>query len=94
MVKSNQIELGSECEDTITGFKGVVVAATVFMQGCRRLMVQPQTLFEGKPIEAMYFDEPQLKVLRTPAQMKVKEGSKKTGGPHGLDHPSRISSRR
>lgn len=60
---SEHINLGDTVRDTITGFEGVVIAATEFMYGCRRLSVQPKELKDGQLREAETFDELQLEVV-------------------------------
>lgn len=76
MVK--QIQLGDVAKDTISGFSGVVVAATEWLHGCRRIALQPQKLNkDGEPIETKTFDEPQ--VVRMKA--KAHKGTSDTGGP-------------
>lgn len=73
------IRIGETAKDSITGFKGVVTARTEYLNGCARLAVQPTKLGkDGKPIEAQYFDEPQLVVI--PA--KRRKRTTDTGGPH------------
>ena len=72
------VELGQEVKDTVTGFKGIAIATTTFLYGCRRVSVQPKMDKEGKIPEAQVFDEPQLECL----EKKVSSGSRKTGGPH------------
>lgn len=72
------IELGDEVQDTITGFKGTVVAITKWISGCDRINVQPRVGKDGKIPDSCAFDEPQVKVLK---KKKAKEGSHKTGGP-------------
>lgn len=73
-----RIELGDHAKDTITGFNGIVVGDTQWLHGCRRLSLQPKDLKDGKPIDMLSFDEPQL-VLVEPEAQPV--GSRKTGGP-------------
>lgn len=71
--------LGDEVKDTITGFKGIVVARTEWLNGCARVTVQPQKLkSDGTPVESQTFDEFQLVVLKS-AKMAV--GRRDTGGP-------------
>lgn len=77
MSTNQRIELGDEAVDLITGFSGVVVADTKWLHGCRRLTIQPRELKDGKPVEPMSFDEPQLR----PVRVKVAETTGKTGGP-------------
>lgn len=75
---SFKISLGSEVEDKVTGFKGVVVARTEWHYGCRRYTVQPKgTNKEGKQFEAASFDEDALKVTKA---FKV-DTTINTGGP-------------
>jgi hypothetical protein len=71
------IDLGDVARDTVTGFEGVVVAKTKWLHGCERLTLQPRVLHEGKPIESMTFDLPQLALVG----QKVAEGTSATGGP-------------
>ena len=55
--------LGDRVQDQITKLTGVVVSTTDWLYGCRRIGVQPEDLKEGKPVEAMHFDEAQLVVV-------------------------------
>jgi hypothetical protein len=57
------IGLGDVARDRITGFQGVVVCISQWLHGCRRMTLQPQDLWEGKPVESSSFDEPQLERL-------------------------------
>ena len=56
-------ELGSEVKDKITGFVGIVVARTAWINGCTRYGVQSRELKDGKPIDAEWFDEQSLVVF-------------------------------
>ena len=72
-------QLGDKVKDSITGFTGVVVASTTWINGCTRLTVQPSGMTkEGKIFETETFDDTQLLVI-TPK--KVKEGNHEKGGP-------------
>lgn len=73
-----RIELGDEAKDSITGFSGIVIGDTTWLHGCRRLTVQPKTLKDGKPLDPLSFDEPQLVLVKKKA---VAPGSRETGGP-------------
>lgn len=62
--KQPPIRLGDHVKDTITGFHGVVVAVTLWLNGCRRMTVQPRDLTEkGSMPMSESFDEGQLVVL-------------------------------
>lgn len=59
-----EIKLGDVAKDTITGFEGVVVARTEWLNNCVRLSLQPKKLQDnGKPIDSETFDETQLVVV-------------------------------
>lgn len=84
MIKVN-VQLGDEARDTVSGFAGVCVARTEWLNGCWRMTLQPKALDkDGKPCEAQTFDDFQLEVT-TPRRQPV--GSKETGGPR--DEPWR-----
>ena len=90
-----RIGLGQEVRDEVTGFKGIAVSRTEFLQGCCRIEVQPKTDKDGKLQELGTFDEPQLEVIgRGILPEVVKE--KELGGPHKGNNPPQhnISSRR
>ena len=61
--KQAEIKLGSRVRDTITGLEGVAVARCVYLFGCVRISIQPSTLHDGKPLDWVSIDEPQLEVL-------------------------------
>lgn len=82
----SEINLGDIAKDTITGFEGVVIGDTKWLHGCRRLTIQPRELKDGKPVEAMSFDEPQMVLV----QAKVAKGTSDTGGPR--PEPVRVAS--
>jgi hypothetical protein len=58
-----QIELGDEAEDTITGYRGVVVAYTTWLNKCRRVTIQSRELRDGKPLDTQVFDIEQLALV-------------------------------
>jgi hypothetical protein len=71
------MNLGDKLRDRVTGFEGIAVARTEWLNGCVRFAIQPHQLHEGKVIDATYFDAEQLEVVEAKAvQLKVKE----TGG--------------
>ncbi len=77
------IKIGDTARDSVTGFEGMVVALTQWLHGCTRVTLQPQKLHDGKPIEAITFDLPQLVLVRA----KDHQPLRKTGGPR--PEPSR-----
>ncbi len=85
MTTEANVQLGDLAEDTVTGFEGVCVARTEWLNGCWRMTLQPKALDkDGKPCAAETFDDFQLRVVRAKTQPV---GSKETGGPR--DAPPR-----
>lgn len=71
------LKLGCVAKDTITGFEGVVIAITNWMNGCVRVTIQPKTLDNGKPIESHTFDVEQLEVVES----TFRKAATQKGGP-------------
>lgn len=67
--------LGAEYRDTITGFSGVVVAVTQWLNGCVRVSIQPKALHDGKPVESSTFDIEQVEeVVKAPQAVRSATG--------------------
>lgn len=72
-------DLGDLVKDSVTGYRGIVVARTEWLNGCYRLTMQSDTLDkDGKPQPTETFDEPQLILIEKGV---VHCGSRDTGGP-------------
>lgn len=71
------VKLGEEVKDTVTNYKGIVICISEFLNGCRRIGVQAKMKKDGTVADAIYFDEPQLRVVGK----GVTEGRHDTGGP-------------
>ena len=76
-----KFELEDEVKDKVTGFEGVVVVRTQWLNGCNTYGVQSKKLHEGKPVERQHFDEPQLERIKTGIIPPPEEPVKKPGGP-------------
>ena len=73
------IHLGDLVRDIVTGYEGIVIGITEYLNGCRRPIVQPTKLKEdGTPYEGQAFDEEQLEVVETG---RLKLSFAQTGGP-------------
>jgi len=75
--RDDTLKLGDKARCQISGFTGVIVAITEWLNGCRRITIQPTALFEGKPVDNQTFDAEQIE--------KIEEGPElsptRTGGP-------------
>lgn len=59
-----EVKLGQEVRDKITGFKGIVAYITEVRDGCDRASVQPPVDKDGKIPEGWDIDVPVLEVIR------------------------------
>ena len=75
------IQLGDEVQDVVTKFKGIAVARTEWLHGCKRIIIQPPINEKGEIPENGAFDEPQCIVIYTASQIKVGRSGGDTGGP-------------
>lgn len=73
-----QIALGDEVKDKISGFRGIAVARYSYLHGCERISVQPKIDKQGKLPESRTFDEPQLMIIKNNL---AKRGKGDRGGP-------------
>lgn len=82
----SRFELGDKVKDAITGMTGICVGITRYLNGCERLLIQPQELKDGVPVDMCNVDAPQCEILE---KKKVKE-VQRTGGPSGRMPASRV----
>jgi hypothetical protein len=57
------IELGSNVRDRVSGFTGIAISETSYLNGCVRYGVQPAIDKDGKMPDCVYLDLHQLEVL-------------------------------
>ena len=81
-----KLALGDRVKDRITGFRGIVVCRTEWLNYCNRYTVQPEVLKDGKPVESIAFDEGDLVVVKKDVFAGKAAGAEKTikrytGGP-------------
>jgi hypothetical protein len=77
---ARSVKVGDIVKDDITGFEGVAVGISEWLNQCRRICVQSQQLSsDGIPTEPQWFDEPQVKIVTAAA--KPKKQPALTGGP-------------
>jgi hypothetical protein len=85
-VRDESIKLGDQARDQISGFSGVVVAITEWLNGCRRITIQPKALFEGKPIDNNTFDAEQVeKIEDGPLLPELKKGGPSIAPQRAID---------
>lgn len=77
-MSGKHFDLGDEVKDDITGFSGIIIARTDWINGCQRYTVQPKTLTkEGGIKETQTIDVEQLTLVHA----AKKPTHKPSGGP-------------
>jgi len=68
--------MGREGADSITGFKGKLVAYTVHITGCDQVYLLPQVGSDGKKAEGAWFDFPRIDWNMDKSPLTVPKGDK------------------
>lgn len=77
----NKIELGDKVECIYTGFTGIAVAKTEFINGCVQFNVAPKWNGKNIPlVDEIGVDESSLKIIQK-AKKKKEEDEEDNGGP-------------
>ncbi len=79
--KIQVVECGDQVTDEVTGFKGIVMAICEHLHGCRRCAIQPKVGKDGKNIESLWIDEPQIKITKKGVVKGTEPDAALTGGP-------------
>lgn len=57
------VKLGDLVRDAVSGYTGIVVCCSLWLNGCWRIIVQSQEMKDGKIVESVCFDDLQLEVI-------------------------------
>jgi hypothetical protein len=79
----NKIKLGEEVKDRVTGFQGIAVSRTTYLQGCDRIGVQPKAKKDMTLPDIESFDDVDL-VVTGKGITEEKEEIKDPGGPRAI----------
>ena len=84
----NQLKMGDKVRDTITGFKGKIVARCQYINGCDQCLVKPGVGDDGKMPAGEWIDDQQL-------EPQAKRRSPKEAGDSDVAryHARRVSGR-
>ena len=77
----SKIELGCVARDTITGYSGVVIAISHYLNECTSVALKSQKLKDGLPQKDCWFDIEDLRLTKKPPKRKAVP----SGGPRS--HP-------
>lgn len=59
-----RVELGDKVKDKLTGFEGIIIVNSTYLNGCIRVGIQSDKLQGGKPLDVEYVDIVQVEVLQ------------------------------
>lgn len=79
------INVGDKVRDLVTGFEGIVVGKTEWINNCVTVGVKPRVKDDGTIIEAHWFDVPQLELIE---RNVVARTSQNVGGPEKNGKPT------
>lgn len=71
---NQSIKLGDRIADKVTGFEGIAVCESRFLNGCHRMSIAPRVKAEGDYVEERWFDIEQLELIEAgvvPAKTRV-----------------------
>lgn len=71
-----KVKLGKRYRDTVSGYVGIAVCRTEWMNGCNRASLQAPVDKEGKLPDIQTFDEVQLEIIAegVPSKRKASAG--------------------
>lgn len=73
------IELGDKVKDGVTGFSGIVIAITHWLNGCARITIQPEKVGDdGRVIPSETIDANQIEIVKKGVHSTRRND---TGGP-------------
>ena len=79
--------LGKECQDKITGFKGVAFGFSRYLTGCDQICLKPKVDDNGKMQKGEWFDKEQLVIIGEGIAKEEVSDAKKPGGPQPDNQP-------
>jgi hypothetical protein len=79
-MNQSEIKLGHEYKDVISGFTGIAIAKTEWINGCVRVTLSPKLDKDGKFQDSVCLDIEQLEATGVSVDIKPKE----VGGEHDV----------
>jgi len=59
----NEIVMGMEGKDKVTGFKGIIAARSTYLYGCDQILLTPKCKEDGSYEQGRWFDEPRIESI-------------------------------
>lgn len=83
------INLGAMYRDRVTGFTGIAMSRTEYLNGCQRVCLQSRELKDGKPMDGQIFDTEDLELIDS----GVTQSGNQTSGPGDVPPPRMVPKR-
>ncbi len=81
MKLTEEINLGDECKDTITGMAGVAIGRCIYLYGCSQLLIQPKKLTGGVSAKPEWIDDQRIVLVKRRKPKVSKASISASGGP-------------
>ena len=78
---SEQIELGREVRDKVSGFTGIASGRSTYLSGCAHICISPKVGKDRKLPESKWIDEPQVEYTKTKTKKVTIKSNRRLGGP-------------
>jgi len=62
-------------------FEGVVIGRAEYLYGCKQVLVKPSALKDSQPVDAVWFDEGSVDVIKREVFSAPEPSSVRAGGP-------------
>lgn len=84
--KNGAVRLGDKVRDDVTGVEGIAIGVTTWLNGCRRVVIQPPKE-KGKPTasDPTTADEPTVTVIKRRAVKGMNTGNTEEDTEEGLE---------
>lgn len=82
------INLGDKVKDRVTGYEGIVICKTEYLNGCDQCGVKCSILKDGMPQDAVYVDAAQLEVIEAKAVSSYKKEDNSPSGSQEIPRSS------
>lgn len=67
----DKVELGDKVKDKVTGFEGIVIGQSQWLNKSSTSGVQSTTLENGVPVATQWFDDPRLEIIEISFSMSM-----------------------
>lgn len=81
-------KLGDKVKEVVSGLEGIVTCESLSLSGCRQILIVPQEVKDGKPVDGSWYDDSRCTVLQTGVVPVSPRFAKAEGGAWHGSRPS------